>query len=187
MVGVGILCAFMSVTNSLYNNLLDNSWWNIYTSFTQTIFASNSFIAAIPYCIIGKYIAENQHQLSSIKLNNKLLIISIATLMCVLELALCQDIQLCTDSFFSLYLLAFSVSIFLISHNINIPHSIAKLLRNTSILIYLLHGIVIRVLQYILDVNYGYSVWITTILISISLSYIIVMLSRKYKILLKLY
>ncbi len=182
---VAIICAFMSVTNSLYHNLFDNKIWNLYTLFTGIICASNSFVAAIPYCIIGKYIAEHQQKIT--KFHGNLSLIALSIIVCTIELALCKNIQSCTDSYLTLYLLAFSVCVFLISNNIKLKFNIAKLLRKMSILIYLLHGIAIRILEMTLGLHQGRLLFLLTLIMSVVASFIIVNLSNRFKILSKLH
>ena len=56
-----------------------------------------------------------------------------------------------------------------------------------SILIYLLHGIAIRILEMTLDLHQGILLFLLTLIMSVVASFIIVNLSNRFKILSKLY
>lgn len=73
------------------------------------------------------------------------------------------------------------------SYNIKIDIYIAKLLRNMSILIYLLHGITIRILEVTLNLDQGFWLFFLTLIASVALSSLIIHLSDRFKILAKLY
>jgi len=183
---VGALCAFTSVSNALYADLFDHPAWGSFTQLTSMCFASNSFIAAIPYCIIGRYIALNEDKLIKRRSGLKYLIIIFLSLGFI-ELLIGKQYYLMTDSFWSLYPISFVLVVLLISSSISINGDTSRLLRKMSILIYLIHCIVIRIMRSFADIQEGIILFIVTVLITISISYIIVKLSTKMKLLKYLY
>ncbi len=183
---LGVFCAFLSVSNALYNNFFDNIAWNSFTFLTSICCASNSFIAAIPYCIIGRYIALNHKKLTKSK--NVLIYAFLAfIIMGFIEVLIGKRYYEITDSFWSLYPISFVLVILLVSYNISINSNTSRILRKMSILIYLTHGIVMRTLRGICDIDNGLGMFLITILFSTIISYTIVKLSTQIRFLKYMY
>ena len=183
---IGFLCAVLSVSNAMYAHFFDNDNWNSFTHFTNMCFASNSFIAAIPYCIIGRYIAIHREKILSHKMALTISFGAFVVLGCI-EVFYCKPYYEITDSFWLLYPIAFTLVALLISYNIPINEEASRILRKMSILVYLSHCIVIRLIKGLFDIGAGLTLFLSTALIAIVISYLTVLLSKRTRILKYLY
>lgn len=183
---VAFFCAFLSVSNASYAHLFDNSVWNIFTKITSICFASNSFIAAIPFCVIGRYIAINEDVLLK-KVSYLRYVLLGFIVFGIYEIFVCRQYYLMTDSFWSLYPIIFLIVILLISYSLPINKNVSQFLRKMSIIIYLSHGIVMRLLRLWCNMEEGVSMFFLTALFSVLISYLIVKLSSKFQFLKYLY
>lgn len=181
-----LFCAFLSVSNASYAHLFDNSVWNIFTKITSICFASNSFIAAIPFCVIGRYIAINEDVLLK-KVSYLRYVLLGFIVFGIYEIFVCRQYYLMTDSFLSLYPIIFLIVILLISYSLPINKNVSQFLRKMSIIIYLSHGIVMRLLRLWCNMEEGVSMFLLTALFSVLISYLIVKLSSKFQFLKYLY
>ena len=184
---IGALCAFLSVSNAMYAHLFDNIAWNTLIKITTFLFASNSFVAAIPFVIIGRYIALNEEKLSE-KINLAKFGLVASILIGIFEIIICKEFYAISDSFWSLYPISFFLVILFVKYNISISNEASRLLRNMSILVYLLHVVIIHIIiKGISNIEEGMILFFWTAFIAISTSLIIVILSKKIKILKYLY
>lgn len=183
---IGILCAFLSVSNAMYAHLFDNIIWNRLISITSMCFASNSFITAIPFCIIGRHIALNEDRIMKQLSWVKLAFIPVIVLAAI-EVYSCKQYFAITDAFWSLYPISFILIILLISYSVPISDEMSRAFRSMSILIYLTHGIVMRLIKGVTDINQGMTLFLTTTLICIVISIIIYKFSSKIHFLKYLY
>lgn len=183
---IGILCAFLSVSNAMYAHFFDNDIWNSFTHYTNMCFASNSFIAAIPFCIIGRFIAIHREKILTHKRAFAFCLGAFIILGCI-EVFYCKPYYEITDSFWLLYPIALTLVVLLISYNIPINEEASRILRKMSILVYLSHCIVIRLIKGLFDIDSGLTLFLSTALITIVISYLIVLLSKRIRILKYLY
>ena len=120
----------------MYRGLLEHTQsWPVFKILGSILMPPNSFIIAIPYCIIGKYFAD--HPTVSIKHNGLLLLFSLS--LGVLEVYFCRNIKYITDVFLSLLLICPCIFYFVLNWKIQINKSFSTFLRNCSILVYLTH------------------------------------------------
>lgn len=180
---VGIGCAFLSVSNSMYANISSGQGWQNFIGVTTWLMASNSFIAAIPYCILGRIIATNK---SAFRLNKPWLLLPLMML-AVVEVYFCRSYYNVTDSYYMLYPLSIVLTVILISHNVPIGENTSRMLRNMSILVYLIHPIIIHILMFFKIQEAGMLLYVITLPTTLALSYLIVVMSKKFPILKYLY
>ena len=182
--GIGIICFILACMWSMYRETINGTViWPYFKVFGVLLAPSNSFIVAIPYCIIGKYLAE--HPNLSIKRKGAVIPIS---LILALELWLCRDIGYMSDSYFSLILISPFLFLLLLNWDVSINPTISKYLRNCSILIYLLHLPVLNLLNSNLDTPLsGFALLSLVLFCSLFLATIIISASKIVRILRYLY
>lgn len=178
---LGVICFMFGIFNAMYSGVLDNiKYGNYIQMFLRLICASNSFIVAIPYCIMGRYLALNKVTIKNYILICVLIILGVFMIM---EVTWCKNMYMITDSYFSLLPVTFFITLFLISNNINVPNSITKLCRQLSILIFFIHYIIIVMLQNVFAMEYSILMFLITLSLSFILSFIMIKLSEKYSML----
>ncbi len=132
---IGIVCFLIACMWSMYREVIDGTViWPAFKAFGIVFAPANSFIVAIPYCIIGKYIAE--HPNLSIKRPG---ILFPLFFIMALEVLLCRNIGWMSDCYLSLILVCPILFLLCLNWDVAIRPDFSKYLRNCSILIYLLH------------------------------------------------
>lgn len=184
---IGALCLVLSLFASMYNGLvsyLPMPYGRIINSFLYYISASQSFVLAIPYCILGIKLVNTDFGLTFTK---ELLILLSLILLAVLEAYLCMPI--CSRQNASLLIIpvVFMIVYICLKHEINVNPVILVFLRKTSILIYLIHSIVEHFLMKNAGMDYGFNLAMFTALISLFFAILIVYLSIYIKPLKLLY
>ncbi len=164
--------------------LMSLKWGGVISAVINYISAAQSFILAIPYYIMGIFLAKRPFLM---KKNHELIVITIIGLFVLIEGYFCRHLYLRGNATLCIIpFVTFTVH-FLICHHIDINSSVAQFTRKMSILIYLLHPIIIWILQNTFLYNLGFHLFITTITLSILLAFIIVWLSNYVAVLKKLY
>lgn len=191
---VGVLCAVLSVSHSAYFHLSDSEGWSTLTAFASKCFASNSFIAAIPYCILGRYLALREECLLKKSGSFWFLLVAFVGL-AIVELSLCKHYRLwsmsdsyfLTDSFLSLYPVALVLTVLLLAYNLPVNKEASRMMRKMSILVYLSHPVIATLLMKACGMEHGMTLYLCSALISAPLSFAIVKLSNKIPLLKYLY
>lgn len=187
-IGAYIISLLSSSYYGLFVQLLDYRFHNLFILICMAFHPANSFIIALIYIVLGKYIAENERVLvstySSISLFAILLIVLI--LGCIEVYWIKWSVK-SNDAFLFLPLFSFILFLLLIDVKINIYGPIAKLLRKLSILIYIIHPIIVYV-NYIHGLyEKGPLFFIIVLLLSMLIAYSIIRVSDKIKLLRYLY
>ena len=180
LVIVGVLCFVVACAWSMYRNLLTGlPGWHAFKIFGILLAPSNSFIVAVQYIVAGKLIAEGAER----KVNRKTLglVCTGAVMVWLGEIFLCRNICYMSDAYLSLILICPLLFVALLRTEMNLSPDVSKFLRNSSILIYLLH----LPLSYIfvkvgLLTGEGLSMTLLVMLVSVCLAFTIVALSKKW-------
>lgn len=182
--GIGIICFIIACMWSMYRETINGTViWPFFKVLGVLLAPSNSFIIAIPYCIIGKYFAEHPN----LRINKPAAIIPIVMIL-ALELWLCRNIGYMSDSYFSLIVICPILFLFLLNWDISFNPTISKFLRNCSILIYLLHLPVLHLLNtHLHSPLSGFALLSVVFLCSLFFASIIIFASKKIRILKYLY
>lgn len=186
IVFISIVFSLFALSGTLINPIL-SSLFNLkeYNMILSILIPWNSFFVAVPFCYIGKYLAE---ELPSIEkyVYKPLFLCTILLLIVEIGFGLYArkySAVVNTDTMVSLFFLAPLVVIFLMRHNISIKASVASCFRKMSILIYLTHGIWKYILLKFMLIDRGMlGFWIVLILSMLTSSFIIY-LSSKCKLL----
>lgn len=133
---IGGFCFLLACSLSMYRELFSQTAiWPILRYIGIFLAPANSFIIAIPYCIMGKFFAEHQDY----QVKYKGLYLTAGVLLACLEVWLCRDIGYMSDVYLSLFLISPCIFLIVLNWEIQINPSVSKYLRNCSILVYLLH------------------------------------------------
>ena len=180
---IGLLFFLMTLLDSMYSGILTNYKYgcNIQV-LLKLISASNSFIVAVPYCIMGRFLALN-----TIVWNKKIITIGLICLFIIafFETSFCRHLYRENDSYISLLFITFFLMVYLINYNYDVPHTITIYCRKSSILIYLLHYIILFMLKTFYDLDFGFEMFIICLVVSMIIAYTIISYSERYPILKK--
>ncbi len=181
----GFICFLLSLFASMYNGILLKFPYGIQIDdFLNHISAAQSFILAVPYCIMGKLILNAELKL---KFKFEFLMMVILIFFAIVEALLCKNIYLRQNaSLLIMPIVFFTVHLSLV-YNININIKISTLMRKTSILIYLIHPIAKLILMNCFEIPLGLILTIYVAILSLSLSLLIVYLSNRLILLKYLY
>lgn len=143
-----ILCFVMAlVDTSYYFFIVDIGMKGVWESLNRVIYPSESFIVAIPYLLVGKYIADNKETDIS-KYSTPILLLSVVMLLVQAEFCRLCSIPILADMAnprYEVFILLPIIALLLVKISINykmpISNKASKYLRNMSILIYLFHRI----------------------------------------------
>lgn len=150
---------------------------------------ANSFIVALVYIAIGKFIAEDmirEKKYSISKPMNVFLGVIVMFVGCI-EVLLIRWSVVINDAYLFLPFFAFFVFVLLQRSEVNIPSRWARTLRFMSILIYILHSIFLSVNSALFGLESGMAMFGVTLSESVVCAYLIVKLSGKIPVLKKLY
>ena len=183
---LGFLCYISSLPGTMYYGLISGtSFYKYYWYGYNIIFCpANSFITAIPFIVIGKYLAENNLTISR-RLN--LLLLLCALCLGIVETVLCHDSYYMNDTFLSLLLFCPLLVLLLLNSSIRIPTKVSRFFRKSSILIYLVHLPVFSLLRAQSFVDFGFRGFIITGVTSVVFSAFIILLSNRFRFLKYLY
>ncbi len=147
----------------------------------------NSFFAALIYMVIGKVLAENVAVVSKANLGAVCCCFAAVALIGVFEIGFMADYVRFSDAYVSLPLITFFLLAFLLKLDVKIPAELSRTLRETSILVYLLHAVVQGKLPLIGMGYHGKKAFVIVLLFSILLSLLIILLSKKIRVFKLLY
>lgn len=191
---ISIFCLIMALLDTSYYFLIIEigiqDFWN---TLSRVICPSESFIVAIPYMLIGKYIADNNRTNTS-KYSMITLLILIVVLLAEAEVcklftkAIIADV---VNPRYEVFILLPVISYMLVKLSINyqipISNEMSKKLRNMSILIYLFHRLSLILIHKIGMQTEGILCFIVSIVISIVFSVTIIYLSKAVRFVRYLY
>ena len=181
LIAVAVVCFAIACAWSMYRNLItDLPIWPAFKYFGIIFAPSNSFIAAIPYIVAGKFISEGLgSQMDDKKLG---LTGAIGLLVWVLEIYLCRRICYMSDAYLSLIIVCPVIFMAVLRTPVNMGTSVSYFLRNCSILIYLLHLTLVYLFSRFGSMEeVGPKITLYVMLISVAVASLIVLMSKKWK------
>ena len=178
-----IVCLLSS--SYYYTTAIPHPW--IQYAVSKGINLENSFFAALIYMVIGKVLAENVSVVSQANLKTVCLCFAAVALVGAVEIGLMADYVRFTDAYVSLPLITLFLLVFLLKLDVKIPANLSRTLRETSILVYLLHPVVQGKLPLIGMGYHGKRAFIIVVLFSILVSLLIILLSKKIRVFKLLY
>lgn len=171
---IGLVCFMASLPGTMWYGLIaDKPVRSAYWLFNMILCPANSFIIAIPYCILGKFLAEGVFNPSR---KEGVLLLTAAILISALEIWICRNTYWMTDSYLGLLFLSPLLVWFMSQSSIGFSDNVSKCLRNCSTLIYLSH-LPFRFLFMYLNVGYGWKLFLLTLSASLVFSFTIWLLS----------
>lgn len=183
----------ISLLSASYSGLLDSFLGErlqfYHKAITWCFCPANSFIVAMIYIVIGKILAENNWEnwwISKPRIKTALLYVFVA-LLGIVEIHVLRWSVLVNDAWVFLPSLTLLGFILLLQTDINIKPTVARWMRNVSILVYILHSIFQYANIRLLHLGNGPQMFIITLTESILFSSIIILLSKRIKYLKKLY
>lgn len=184
------IALILSLLDTSYYYLLTNTSFEIYwTKLNQIIYPSESFIIAIPYMLIGKYLAENFKK-SVINLNVTIAIFVLSFLLMIAESLFClslssHSLELMANPRFEVFImLPITVYFFIrvvLSYEVLISQNLSKYIRKMSILIYLTHQPLMLVIYKLGVEPVGVCFFILTVLLSVFTAVAIIKCSSIFK------
>lgn len=181
---LSIVCVIFSLMGSTYSPFIYQlDCWKYWKYLFFIFTPSNSFIIAIPYCYIGMKLAENYSRLIQVRSN-----LCLVALLCMWSAEIYasmsfKNFEMNTDSMVTLFALAPILVLFLTCISVSMKANVQKFIRNSSILIYLIHGLVAHILVSYFSYSAGISLFLVTLVLSITLSLSIIVLSKYVKLL----
>ena len=139
-----------------------------------------SFVQAVPYVTLGYFMAK--HEGRPIKNKTGLLLLLLFLIIAVLEVRFFLP-----SATIGILPLTFILVLLLINNNFMENTPFVGFCRKSSILIYLLHGVIKHILVMVTEVGYGPTMFMVTWTISVLFAYIIIKGSGKFSLLRKLY
>lgn len=143
----------------------------------------NSFMVAIIYMLLGKYIAEHPEG----KNNKWYQYLIIFFILGIAEVIICRKAYRLTDAFIALVPFTYYLVRILSSSNVSIPANVCKYFRASSTLIYLLHAYILFYAMSVCKIVQGPLLCVIVMTLAITLSILVFRLSKKYKLLKYLY
>lgn len=182
---IGISCFILACSLSMYRGLMEHTpAWPLLKLVGALLAPANSFIVAIPYCIIGKFFAEGQFK--AVKNKGFLLLGSLA--IGALEAYSCRSFGYMTDVYLSLILISPCIFMIILDWDLQMNPELSKYLRNCSILVYLLH---LPILYFFRDhalVSAGSpAMFVSVFFCSLAIATLIIIASKKIHVLRYLY
>lgn len=188
---LSVLGYLISLACSSYNGavdlLLNERMRHYHSTFSNIFMPANSFIVALIYVVLGKFVAERvqNNQLNS-KPTNLLLFFTMGLLWGV-EVYLIRWSASINDAFFFLPMFTLFGFTLLLQTNISFSPKVSHWFRDMSILIYILHPIFSSVNYELLSINYGWRMLVITLIETIVTANLLLGLSYKIPFIKKLY
>lgn len=176
----------LSCMSSMYYGTIEGTMFSIGMKYiTFFLIPANSFMVALIYMLIGKYIAESPKKNPPPK--NWFFALTVTAVIGITEVIYCKDMQLINDAFFALAPFTYFVVRLLLSRPSTMQSVYFKYFRVASTLVYFLHAYLIFWVMDECNVARGYSLCAIVLLSSLIFSYFIYKLSGKYIFLKYLY
>ena len=178
-------CYALSLICSSYSGAFDlllNEKWRHYHALVSFIFMpANSFILAMIYIVLGKIVAERERIDISSGLSKPLnmVLFFIALVIWGLEVHFIKWSVSINDAFLFLPLVTLLGFTLLLKMELRINQKRSFFMRSMSILVYILHPIFTLINTSFLELNYGISLFLVTLLESIFVAFFIVLLSSR--------
>lgn len=183
----------MSLACSGYDGITDiaigEQYRTLHGFFSWCFCPANSFIVALIYVVVGKILAENIWEnwwISSSKAKMIVLWFSIFIVGCI-EVSLLKWSQWINDAWLFLPPLTMLGVMILLRTDVNIEPEVARMMRNMSILIYILHPIMQYVNMKMLGMANGGLMFLVSVFECLLFSFLIIRLSEKVDYLKRLF
>lgn len=191
LVGFGayLISLFCSSYSGVLDLILNERLRYYHVTFSYFFMPANSFIVALVYIAIGKFIAEKmvRERKYSISKSMNVGLLALVTLAGCAEVVLIRWSVLINDAYLFLPFFTFFAFVLLLDAEVKIHAQVSKTLRSMSILIYILHGIFVSVNPALFGIKSGMVMFGVTLIESVVSAYLIVKLSEKVPVLKKLY
>ena len=191
LVGFGayLISLFCSSYSGVLDLVLNERFRYYHAAFSYLFMPANSFIVAMVYIAIGKFIAEDmvRDRKYSISKPMNVGLLALVTLSGCAEVLLIRWSVVINDAYLFLPFFTFFAFVLLLGVDVKIPAQVSKTLRSMSILIYILHGIFVSVNPVLFGLESGMAMFGVTLLESVVWAFLIVMLSEKVPVLKMLY
>lgn len=178
----GIICSTYNIIGN-YNSVL----FNFINTINNTIGTRNGLFYGFFYVSLGAYIQENSNKENVLKRDIVLFVISLIALAAESYVAVIYLEPKFTILWFSQIPVAYFMFKMSLAIDLPIDKSVAKNIRNTSTIIYNVHLVFICLIETILSINEGPLMFVLVSVLSLIISYLIIKLSNKFKILKYLY
>ena len=174
---IGILCFVSALPGTMWYGLIAGTpARNHYWLYNMMFCPANSFIIAIPYCILGRELANHRFRPSK-KWTQRLLVFAI--LFSAFELWICRSSYWMTDVFLGLLFICPLLVRLLTDTSFGLAYKYSKCIRSVSTLLYLCHLPIKFFLSSLLGVADGVLMATGTLLISFLFSISIYYLSLR--------
>ena len=181
---IGAVCFLSTLPGTLWYGIIAGTpIRNVYWTYNMLFCPANSFVVAIPWCVIGKLLADGY----SISTKKGIILATIAILSSVLELSICKESYWMSDTYLSLLFSAPLIVVFLTKLQLPLDKEVSVWLRNISTLVYLLHLPIRFILSRAFQLSNGWQLFLLTLSVSIALSVFIKTLSKRITALRYLY
>ena len=183
---LGILGYLSSLPGSMYNGLIDGTRFEriYWYGYNIILCPSNSFITAIPFVVMGKWLAEHSWPLSK---GWTALLFVLSLVLGKVEVCFCKELYYINDTFITLLIATPLLVVLLLGCQWNVSGGICRFLRHTSILIYLLHLPLFYMIRNHAGIGFGPKGFLITALASILIASLIVSFSKRIPLLRYLY
>lgn len=182
---LGLLCFISALPGTIWYGLISGTPVRpYYWSFNMLLCPANSFIIAIPYCILGKYLAENQLRFSR---EASFGLLALAFLFSVLEIWTCRNSYWMSDVFLGLLFICPLLVWLMANTTLGIPYGTSKCLRSVSTLVFLSHLPIRDFVSSSPAFSEGWPLAVSTLTISVLFSIAIYFLSLRIQVLRYLY
>lgn len=192
LVGFGayLISLFCSSYSRVLDLILNERFRYYHAAFSYFFMPANSFIVALVYIAIGKFIAEEMVRERKYGISKPMNVglLALVTLAGCAEVVLIRWSVLVNDAYLFLPFFTFFAFVLLLGVEVkHIPPRVSKTLRSMSILIYILHALFVSVNPAMFGLESGMAMFGVTLLESVIGAYLIVKLSEKVPVLKKLY
>lgn len=182
---IGLLCFLSTLPGTMWYGLISGTPVRpIYWFYNMVLCPANSFIVAIPYCILGKFLAESKREMPKKTL---LLFLAVACLFSVVEAGICKDSYWMSDTYLGLLFLSPLLVSLMAKTEVPIGTETSRCLRSMSTLIYLSHLPIRYLFTSTLHLPEGGRLLILTLAASLVFSLAVFLLSRRVRLLRYLY
>lgn len=179
MITIASMLYLFCCLSSLYYGLIDGTVVGSFIHyFSYLMIPANSFIVAVIYIVLGRHIALNPKEY-----NSKWCLYLVASFVFgFVELFICKDTYRINDAFISLVPITYFVMRILSSKHISISNKLCHFFRANSSLVYFIHAYLLFWTLSILKMTQGASLFLIVLVISLILSSILYLCSKRIRI-----
>lgn len=182
---IGLVCFLSTLPGTMWYGLIAGTPIRpVYWLYNMALCPANSFIVAIPYCILGQYLADSKQVIQK---KTQFLLLAVAVVFSIIEAAICQDSYWMSDTYLGLLFLSPCLVSLMAGMEVPIAPETSRCLRSMSTLIYLSHLPFRYILMSTLHLPEGGKLFLLTLAASVVFSWAVYLLSRPIRPLRYLY